>query len=464
MPVLPNIEAGLPAGWSWRSLRSLTGTYFSGKRPKGGVAGITEGPLSLGGEHITWAGGIDLQTPRRIPETFADSMAGAEIAVDDILVVKDGATTGKTAFVSNLPERAFVNEHVFVLRPNEDALPKYLFYWLWSRPGFQQIMLDFRGAAQGGIGRSFVDKVSVPWAPIETQRRIVARIDELLGAIDDGEEELRRARQELETYRKSLLKAAVTGELTAHWRAANPPRETGEQLLQRILDERRARWEADPKNKSKRYKEPATAAADLSTKLPAGWSWASLGQLAEIVTGATPPSSRPECFGDMAPFFTPGDLDEPLVTTARRSLSSTGMAAVRPVPAGSILVTCIGATIGKLAMSSVAGATNQQINAAVPIVSALGEWIHTWLRSPFGQHEIVERASSTTMPILNKGDFSRIPIPLPPIEEVAMIATELEKDWSASRALTEDLVGPAAIAGELRQSILAAAFRGELVQ
>ena len=130
------LEGELPIGWQWRTLRSLTADYFSGKRPKGGVAGIDEGPLSLGGEHLRWNGTIDLTTPRRIPEPFADTMRGSELAPDDILIVKDGATTGKTAFVRNLPERAFVNEHVFVLRPSEEVLPRYLFYWLWSQPGF----------------------------------------------------------------------------------------------------------------------------------------------------------------------------------------------------------------------------------------------------------------------------------------------------------------------------------------
>ena len=132
----------LPGGWSWRSLRNLTASYFSGKRPRGGVSGIREGVLSLGGEHLRWDGTVDLTTPRRIPQSFADSMAGAELALEDILIVKDGATTGKTAFVRSLPERAFVNEHVFVLRPTSEVDAQYLFYWLWSRPGFQQIMLD----------------------------------------------------------------------------------------------------------------------------------------------------------------------------------------------------------------------------------------------------------------------------------------------------------------------------------
>lgn len=74
--------------------------------------------------------------------------------------------------------------------------------------------------------------------PIETQRRIVARIDELFSELDDGEEELARARADLATYRKALLKAAVTGELTADWRLSASIVETGADLLTRILDDR----------------------------------------------------------------------------------------------------------------------------------------------------------------------------------------------------------------------------------
>ena len=71
----------------------------------------------------------------------------------------------------------------------------------------------------------------VPLAPLPEQRRIVARIDELFAEIDEGEAALQRARQGLETWRRALLKAAVTGELTRGWREANHPTETGADLL-----------------------------------------------------------------------------------------------------------------------------------------------------------------------------------------------------------------------------------------
>jgi type I restriction enzyme, S subunit len=454
----------LPVGWRWRSLRSLTAEYFSGRRPKGGVAGVTEGLLSLGGEHLAWDGTLNLTTPRRIPEAFAETMAESELAPDDILIVKDGATTGKTAFVKSLTERAFVNEHVFVVRPTEEILPKYLFYWLWSRAGFQQIMLDFRGAAQGGIGRTFVDKVSVPWVALSVQHGIVARIDELFSELDDAEEELRRARAELETYRKSLLKAAVTGELTADWRAANPPNESAADLLARILTDRRARWEVNPGNKGKRYKELENAEGNLPFELPEHWACAAVGQLGDVVTGATPSTSRPDFYGGDVPFFTPGDLEGDVVRTTKRTLTEAGRDSVRAIPRGSVLVTCIGATIGKLAVADASGVTNQQINSVIPAEPILSNWLYAFLSSPWGQHEITDRSSSTTLPILNKGDFLRVPLPLPPRQEIQQLCASLSARLIERRALEEELRvlwnGPAT----LRQSILAAAFRGELVQ
>jgi type I restriction enzyme S subunit len=74
----------------------------------------------------------------------------------------------------------------------------------------------------------------VPLAPLAEQRRIVARIDELFAEIAEGEAVLERARQGLGIWRRALLKAAVTGELTREWREANRPTETGADLLARI--------------------------------------------------------------------------------------------------------------------------------------------------------------------------------------------------------------------------------------
>ncbi len=92
-------------------------------------------------------------------------------------------------------------------------------------------------------------------------------------------------------YRQSLLKAAVEGTLTAEWRARHIPTETGAQLLQRILVERRSRWEtrqitrfkeqgkSPPKDWQKKYPEPVQPDTTDLPELPEGWVWASIDQL-----------------------------------------------------------------------------------------------------------------------------------------------------------------------------------------
>lgn len=115
-----------------------------------------------------------------------------------------------------------------------------------------------------------IGEIGLPLPPHAEQTRIVAKLEELLSDLDAGVAELKAAQKKLAQYRQSLLKAAVEGALTAEWRATHTPLETGAQLRQRILTERRARWEAKqlakfqqqgkapPKDWQKKYPNPCS--------------------------------------------------------------------------------------------------------------------------------------------------------------------------------------------------------------
>jgi type I restriction enzyme, S subunit len=144
-----------------------------------------------------------------------------------------------------------------------------------------------------GYGRHYqhLRKESLVLPPIAEQVRIVEKLEELLSDLDAGVSELKVAQKKLVQYRQSLLKAAVEGALTAEWRATNTPTETGAQLLERIQQERRARWEAKqlakfkeqgkapPKDWQKKYPEPLQPDTTGLPELPQGWVWASIDQL-----------------------------------------------------------------------------------------------------------------------------------------------------------------------------------------
>src|SRR5262249_12410421 len=94
------------------------------------------------------------------------------------------------------------------------------------------------------INKGVLRRFPVPLAPLGEQRRIVAKLDELLSDLDAGVAALERAKANLKKSRAAMLKAAVTGELTAEWRAAHPEVEPAGKLLDRILAEKQRRWEA----------------------------------------------------------------------------------------------------------------------------------------------------------------------------------------------------------------------------
>lgn len=144
--------------------------------------------------------------------------------------------------------------------------------------------------------------------PQGEQDRIALRLDELLSDLKAGEAELKTTQKKLTQYRQSLLKAAVEGALTATWReqqrAQHPPAESGAQLLQRILTERRIRWEskqlakfeaqgkAPPKDWQKKYPEPVQPDTTDLPVLPQGWVWASLDMLGEVASGVAKGTKR----------------------------------------------------------------------------------------------------------------------------------------------------------------------------
>jgi type I restriction enzyme S subunit len=138
-------------------LSEITRELESGGRPAGGGSNSASGILSIGGEHLQADGSFNLETKRYVPDCYFEGMDRGRIEREDILIVKDGATTGKVAFVdSRLLLPAAINEHVFRLSIDKTrAVPLYVFYYLLSPTGNRQILQDFRGATVGGISQDF---------------------------------------------------------------------------------------------------------------------------------------------------------------------------------------------------------------------------------------------------------------------------------------------------------------------
>ncbi|MFW1773782.1 restriction endonuclease subunit S [Acinetobacter seifertii] len=184
-----------------------------------------------------------------------------------------------------------------LIKPINNLLnPKFAYYQLLNTK------IEDRGYSRH---YQYLRKSKFNLAPLNEQTRIVDKIDELFSELDNGIEELETAQRKLELYRQSLLQSAVEGELSKEWRETQTEiSETGEQLLVRILKERRERWEQEklkefadkgknpPKDWQDKYPEPVQPDTDNLPQLPEGWVWASLDMIGEIVSGVAKGTKR----------------------------------------------------------------------------------------------------------------------------------------------------------------------------
>lgn len=225
-----------PLNWNIYKLKYLISSLESGKRKYFENASYA---LSLGGEHINWEGTINLSNKRYITKDFYYSMNKGKIHENDILLVKDGATIGKTAFIDNLSQKMAVNEHVFILRPNNKLLAKLLYYLISSHIGFTQIKLTETGSAQSGISQDILDKVEFIIPPsLKLQDQMINFLDGKITNIDKTISKNEELIKLLEEKRVALINQVVTkglnpdvrmkdsgiewiGEIPEHWDIAS---------------------------------------------------------------------------------------------------------------------------------------------------------------------------------------------------------------------------------------------------
>ena len=198
----------IPLHWNIFKLKYLINSLESGKRKD---FESEDYAFSLGGEHINWNGTLNLKNKRYISKNFYNSMNKGKIQENDTLLVKDGATIGKTAFVDKLTQKMAVNEHVFIIRNNHQLIPKLLYYLIASNLGFTQIKLTETGSAQGGISQDILDKVNfaIPNS-LQEQQQIANYLDKKTSKIDITIAKNKELINLLEEKRTALINQVVT--------------------------------------------------------------------------------------------------------------------------------------------------------------------------------------------------------------------------------------------------------------
>ena len=437
--------------------------YFGGDIPWIKISDITKEKgkyISTTKDHVTEKGA---QKSRYLKAGTLILSNSGTVCVPKILAVDGCIHDGFVAF----PEL-----------PNEfDIL--YLYYFFDKiRP--QIINENRQGITQVNLNTTIVKNIDLPVAPENEQKRIVAEIEKQFSRLDEAVDNLKRVKANLKRYKASVLKAAVEGKLTEEWRKKHPDVEPADKLLQRILAERRKKWEeaelAKMKAKGKKpnddkwkkkYKVPAKPDIDDLPPLQNSWVWVSMDQLSIKITDGEHIS--PKTKGKGMPLLSAKDVREKgvIFNDAKYvSLKDGDKFRNRCNPErNDILVVSRGATIGRTCI--VDTDRNFCLMGSVILIKLFKNintgYILMSLKSSPIHKKILGISGATAQQAIYIRDIRKLPIPLPPIREQQAIYNECDGALTIANEIDTVVDTNIKRIERLRQSLLKKAFSGKLV-
>ncbi|PTP66075.1 restriction endonuclease subunit S [Vibrio splendidus] len=395
---------------------------------------------------------------------------------EQLLISCRGAYSGK-ANIS--PPFSFITNNSLVLEiANREMISeRYLYYYLHIADKSTLVT----GTAQPQVTINNANELKVPLAPVKQQKLIVRKIEEFFSHIDAGVEGLKQSKAKLQQYRQSVLKDAVTGKLTEQWREQNADKlEPAEHLLGRILDERRANWEAEqlkafeekgktPKNDKWKEKYIQPKALQSLEWLPVGWTSASTDQVFSFVTSGS--RGWAKYYSDEgALFLRVGNLFHYNVELDLRKLQR-----VSP-PIGSegsrtrvregdnlISITADVGMVGYVPENFEEAYINQHVALARPVIPIMGKFLSWLLSGDFAKEQFKALQKGATKAGLGLDDIRSINFGLPSLAEQTQIVLEIESRISALEKFSKEIENKIQHAATLKSSILADAFSGKLI-
>jgi type I restriction enzyme S subunit len=431
-------------------------------------------------------GSIDRETKKitaakNLPSSEAPSRAKQRLKVGDVLISMTRPNLNAVAIVPISLDGAIGSTGFHVLR-SKWVEPKFLFYLVQTQRFIDEMCRLVQGALYPAVRPKDISSFKFLLPSSFAQTRIVEKLEELFSDLDAGVAELKAAQKKLAQYRQSLLKAAVEGTLTAEWRAerakSSEPLETGAQLLERILIERRRRWEekqlakfkeqgkTPPKDWRNKYPEPVKPKTADFPELPEGWVWGSVDQIGEVFLGKMLDKEKHQS-GRKIPYIRNINVRWGYIETndilkmyfEEDELERYGLLA------GDVLV-CEGGEPGRAAICSQEH-ENFQYQKALHRVRFFGYYIPNilvfYLENLAKTGKLDSYFTGSTIKHFTRENFVSLPIPVPSIKEqyrlISIVNTVLEKANYQNQAIAFSLKQSAA----QRQNILKAAFSGQLV-
>ena len=355
---------------------------------------------------------------------------------------------------------------------------KFLAFRFLSRDFVRYACQNVNGVQHPRVNFQALSKFPISLPPLNEQRRIVAKIEALSARSQRVKEALEDIPQLLDQFRQSVLAAAFRGDLTADWREKNPDVEPASVLLERIRAERRRRWEEAELEKMKtsgktpkddkwkeKYKEPESVDDSKLPELPDGWCWVTAEECTSLITDgehATPERSDDGVYLLSARNILNGRLSFEKVDFVPETVYQKLEKRLK-IEAGDIFLSCSG-SVGRscIVPPGLRCALVRSVAVLRPLLK-MGEYLSLAIRSPYLQAQIEQKKTHTAQANIFQGRIKTLVIAVAPFEEQKIIVNSIAQAFKYIESIEKTLDDVSNQSTTLDQSILAKAFRGELV-
>lgn len=433
--------------WQRVRLQDVTSKVGSGSTPRGGEESYKTSGIPLIRSMNVIFFGFKREGLAHIDEQQAEKLQSVEVNHNDILLNITGASIGRVTLSPKDLQGARVNQHVCIIRPTQVLEPRFLRAFL-SSPEMQQII----GSENYGVTRQALTKqqildFEIPIPPIAEQIRIADKLDSLLSRVDACRERLDRVPAILKRFRQAVLAAATSGELTKEWREM-----AGE-------SRKPQRFDFDDAESFRDY------------EFPSSWSICRLSDIAQIVGGITKDSKKNSFNYPELPYLRVANVQRGYLDLTEIKTISVPPEKIDALllKKGDILFN-EGGDIDKLGRGWI---WNEEIERCIFQNHVFRARLtrndfepryFSWYGNSRGYDYFLSRGKQTTnLASINKGVLSALPVAVPPPGEQTEIVRRVDALFDLASRLERRFTTIGAQASQLTPSLLAKAFRGELV-
>ena len=391
---------------------------------------------------------------------------------EDILISTANSLelVGKVAQISDVRTKATIGTFIMLLRPNRNLNPRFIFHQLSSAEFQEKIRATASTTTNiSNVSGQKLTSLSILIASRREQDRIVEEIEKQFTRLDAAVAALKRIQANLKRYRAAVLKAACEGHLVPTEaelaRREGRSYEPASVLLERILAERRSRWEAAQVSKvtKSKYREPLPVSEDTLPLLPEGWAWANWEQLSPRVTVGHVGPMKDEYVANGFPFLRSQNVREnrfdvdgllhiPKEFHLRLSKSVICGGDLVVVRSGSVGTTCV--------VPDHLGEANCADLVIIKQPTQINSWYGCYYMNSSAKRYVHAGKVGVALTHFNTKSVAELPVALPPKPEQDRIVDDAQRRLSVIDEIEVQVEADLRRANSLRQAVLKRAFEG----